>query len=105
MSDALVLESNHDPKMLKTGPYPTFLKNRISSNKGHLANTDTGWTLARLDRKNYTKVFLAHISEINNKPTIAKNTVTNILDSAGINNNEIDIEITYQNKITGYKIK
>ncbi|MDL2280386.1 MBL fold metallo-hydrolase [Selenomonadales bacterium OttesenSCG-928-I06] len=105
MSDALVLEANHDSKMLKTGPYPTYLKNRISSNKGHLANTDTGWTLARLNRKNHTKVFLAHISETNNDPILAKNTVTNILENAGVNNDEIDIEITYQNKVTGCRFK
>ena len=105
MSDALVLESNHDSKMLKAGPYPTFLKNRISSNKGHLANTDTGWTLARLNRKNFTKVFLAHISETNNSPSLAQNTITDILTSAGINNSEIATEPAYQNKITSYKLK
>ena len=38
--DALVLESNHCPEMLRTGPYPEMLKRRIRSKRGHLSNPD-----------------------------------------------------------------
>ncbi|HWR38885.1 MAG TPA: MBL fold metallo-hydrolase [Patescibacteria group bacterium] len=79
-SDVLVLESNHDVDMLNNGEYPWYLKKRILSNRGHLANTDTGWMLARLPKKQRTEVFLAHLSKENNRPELARATVQNILN-------------------------
>ena len=83
LTDILVLESNHDYDMLKSGSYPWSLKRRIMSNKGHLSNQDAGWTLARLDRKNKTRVLLAHLSQENNKPELAESTVSAILKEQG----------------------
>lgn len=79
LADVLILEANHDIDMLKQGSYPWFLKQRILSNRGHLANTDAGWTLARLPRKNHCHAFLAHISQENNRPDLAEKTVADIL--------------------------
>lgn len=78
----LVLESNHDVEMLKNGSYPWPLKQRILSNRGHLSNVDTAWTLVHLKQRPQ-KVFLAHLSEKNNTPELALKTVKGILEQQG----------------------
>lgn len=99
MSDVMVFESNHDVEMLRQGSYPWHLKRRIMSNRGHLSNVDAGWTLARLDRKNHTKVFLAHLSQENNRPEIAEQTVRGILEDQGIEiGKELELHLTYPDR-------
>ncbi|MDD3573874.1 MBL fold metallo-hydrolase [Methanospirillum sp.] len=66
-SDGVVLESNHCPRMLRDGPYPAFLKQRIASSKGHLSNEDAGAVLAEISRDIHCAI-LAHLSEENNEP-------------------------------------
>ncbi len=78
-SDILVLEANHDVEMLKNGDYPYDLKQRILSTHGHLSNDSAGWLLAEMD-KLPEQVILAHLSEHNNKPRLALETISNILD-------------------------
>lgn len=78
--DAIVLESNHDPKMLRDGPYPLHLQQRVRSNKGHLANEDAGRFLKKLAVGGLRHVVLAHLSETNNLPELAMQSVTNCLD-------------------------
>ncbi|MEM2979332.1 MAG: MBL fold metallo-hydrolase [Methanomassiliicoccales archaeon] len=77
-ADFIMLESNHDRNMLLSGPYPLFLKRMIMSEKGHLSNHDCAQALKTIDVKK-RKIFLAHLSQINNTPEIAKNTVSNAL--------------------------
>jgi phosphoribosyl 1,2-cyclic phosphodiesterase len=69
--NALILEFNHDLEMLKNGPYPLALQQRVRSSHGHLANVDAADFLKQLlsDRLQY--VILAHLSETNNLPEIA----------------------------------
>jgi phosphoribosyl 1,2-cyclic phosphodiesterase len=65
--DALVLESNHCPVMLRNGPYPSFLKARIAGAGGHLSNRQAlefTLGLSRLPRH----LFLGHLSDNNNTP-------------------------------------
>lgn len=93
-SDVLVLEANHDLDMLQNGSYPWHLKRRIMSNRGHLSNTDAGWLLARMARRSHTKVLLAHLSQENNCPDLAKNTVNGILGDQNCQT-EFDIQLTY----------
>lgn len=69
--DILVLESNHDPKMLREGPYPIHLQQRVRSNRGHLANEDAGRFLKKIAGGRLRHVVLAHLSEINNLPELA----------------------------------
>jgi len=69
--DILVLESNHDPKMLREGPYPLHLQQRVRSNRGHLANGDAGLFLQKIAGARLKRVVLAHLSEINNLPDLA----------------------------------
>jgi phosphoribosyl 1,2-cyclic phosphodiesterase len=94
LSDVLILESNHDVEMLKQGSYPWHLKKRILSNRGHLSNLDAGWLLTRLERKNHMHVFLAHMSQENNTPEMARSTVCDVLESQQIAG-EFSIYLTY----------
>lgn len=72
--DGLVIESNYDLEMLRTGPYPMMVKQRIKSRDGHLSNCD----LASFFEKDYDGgaafVVLAHLSEHNNHPEVARQT-------------------------------
>jgi phosphoribosyl 1,2-cyclic phosphodiesterase len=70
--DVLMIESNHDLEMLRDGPYPWSVKQRVMSRVGHLSNT----ALAEFFTSDYdghaTFVVLAHLSEQNNHPEIAR---------------------------------
>ena len=68
---AVVMESNHDTEMLKNGPYPPELKQRIGSKHGHLSNKDAASFIASLCVSGTRYVMLAHLSEENNLPEIA----------------------------------
>ena len=81
--DALVLESNHDMAMLASGPYPPFLKQRIAARTGHLSNADCGATLEALAHKGLSHIVLAHLSEVNNTPEVARASATTALRRAG----------------------
>ena len=76
-SDLIILESNYDEHMLLTGPYPRYLQERVRSNKGHLANSDSGTALVQtLAKDNRNPVIrLAHVSEHNNMHPLAEQTV------------------------------
>lgn len=64
----LVIESNHDVDLLRSGPYPYFLKKRILSDIGHLSNHSCACALEMLVQKGARRVVLAHLSEKNNTP-------------------------------------
>ncbi|HEX8816471.1 MAG TPA: MBL fold metallo-hydrolase [Terriglobales bacterium] len=70
--DVLVIESNHDIEMLRVGPYPWSVKQRVMSRVGHLSNT----ALARFLAEDYdggaAYIVLAHLSEKNNHPEVAR---------------------------------
>jgi phosphoribosyl 1,2-cyclic phosphodiesterase len=70
--DALHLEMNHDPKMLEDGPYPFWLKKRIRGDFGHLSNQQGAELLQRLAHPGLQHVTLAHLSEENNSPDLAR---------------------------------
>lgn len=71
----LVLESNHDEEMLQNGPYPWHLKQRIKSRHGHLSNNESAELLDDLVHDGLEGLFLAHLSEVNNDPQIARQTM------------------------------
>ena len=87
-----IFESNHDINMLMTGPYPYVLKQRVVSDKGHLSNEQSGNYLKEVIGNKTKKIILAHLSEINNTPECALNTVKTIL------NCNIEIDTAYQDK-------
>ncbi|UCC93014.1 MAG: MBL fold metallo-hydrolase [Thermoplasmata archaeon] len=73
--DAMVLESNHDERMLRTGPYPEFLKKRIRGPKGHLSNSESAVALRALMGPRTRAVLLGHLSQKNNTEELALRTV------------------------------
>lgn len=91
-SDYVVLESNYDKSMLDYGKYPFPLKRRIKSATGHLSNEETADTLYKLSRDGQTKFLLAHLSENNNNPNIAKDTIFDTLSHNEIDTSMLDID-------------
>lgn len=83
-ADVVLLESNHDPDMLRDGPYPVFLKNRVAGNRGHLSNFAAGRFAAELVARGTRQIILGHLSDKNNTPRLALETVTEQLQRAGI---------------------
>ncbi len=69
--DFLLIESNHDEKMLMEGTYPWFLKQRIRSRMGHLSNVASSGLLGELLHGGLQGVILGHLSEMNNRPELA----------------------------------
>jgi phosphoribosyl 1,2-cyclic phosphodiesterase len=94
--DALVLESNHCPDMLQSGPYPAFLKRRIRSKTGHLSNTDAAGCLSRLAGDLHA-VILAHLSEVNNTREKAR---TCAGDGLGLYRDAIELVVGRQDEAT-----
>lgn len=70
--NALILEFNHNLEMLKNGPYPLMLQQRVRSSQGHLSNEDGAEFLADLIGDQLRLVVLAHLSETNNSPLLAR---------------------------------
>ncbi|MGB3212237.1 MAG: MBL fold metallo-hydrolase [Desulforhopalus sp.] len=70
--NGLVLEFNHNLQMLKNGPYPLPLQQRVRSSRGHLCNEDAATLLAGLIGDHLRMVVLAHLSETNNTPALAR---------------------------------
>jgi len=83
-SDLIMLESNHDLEMLKAGPYPWVLKQRIMSDTGHLSNENAGKVAAYMAGRGTTRFLLGHLSRENNFPQLAYQTVLNALQEKGI---------------------
>ena len=80
-ASVMVLEANHDETMLRNGPYPVALQNRILGREGHLSNRTAGQFLASLAEPP-TEVILAHLSEKNNTPDVAYKTVRAVLEDS-----------------------
>ncbi|MFA4953451.1 MAG: MBL fold metallo-hydrolase [Candidatus Pacearchaeota archaeon] len=78
-SDFLVMESNHDIKMLENGPYPHFLKKRILGDKGHLSNLHSSLCVLEYSSSKLKNLMLAHLSEKNNTSKLALSCFRNLL--------------------------
>jgi phosphoribosyl 1,2-cyclic phosphodiesterase len=79
----LIIESNHDVRMLEEGPYPLELKRRIKGPDGHLSNSQAAALLADVCHNGLNYVVLAHLSAINNTPEKAMNAATHALSNSG----------------------
>jgi phosphoribosyl 1,2-cyclic phosphodiesterase len=77
--DVLMLESNHDLEMLRDGPYPWSVKQRVMSRVGHLSNEAVSDFLEKNYDGNASYVVLAHLSECNNLPELARVTAERAL--------------------------
>ena len=79
-SDIIFLEFNHDEEMLSKGIYPSFLKQRVSGNEGHLSNKMAAELIKKYASTKLLHIFLSHISENNNTPTLALSTFKKIVN-------------------------
>lgn len=82
-ADLVMIESNHDPVMLRLGPYTPELKLRVSGEQGHLSNAVSAALCGELYKKGTRRFVLAHLSENNNTPEKAEAAVKASLFSAG----------------------
>lgn len=86
--DIVMLEANHDPVMLRLGPYPPELKIRVGGERGHLANAVCASLIGELYKTGTRRFVLAHLSENNNTPEKAESAVRAVLTDAGAREND-----------------
>jgi len=102
-SDVLLLESNHDLDMLRNGPYPWPLKKRIMSDLGHLSNANCGVLITEILSDRLKHVYLGHLSDENNRPNLALETVCGILADSGIRPGyDFGVSLAERGHISGY---
>lgn len=92
-SNTILIESNHDVNMLRAGKYPYLLQQRIIGNYGHLSNVSSAETIEYLIKKGTKNFILAHLSESNNLPSLALETVKSRLFMNNIDLDGISIEV------------
>lgn len=98
--DAIVLESNHDINMLKLGPYPWALKQRVMSRRGHLSNDTVAEFLATGFDLQARNLVLAHLSEKNNLPDLALLSARRALEErSGIHAMQTKIDVGLADRI------
>ncbi len=94
--EIIVLESNHDRKMLWEGPYPPVIKKRIDSTLGHLSNEHAAGLLPKIIGPDTGHVVLAHLSQTNNLRRLAHKTTADALDKTG--SGDITVSVAWQSK-------
>jgi phosphoribosyl 1,2-cyclic phosphodiesterase len=90
-SDVLIIESNHDLEMLRVGPYPWNLKERLMSRHGHLSNTAVAQFIRGEWDGRAQHLVLAHISSRNNHPEIARQEATRAMRSRGLGPDRLQV--------------
>lgn len=83
-ADTVVIEANHDKVMLKNGPYPPFLKQRVLSKHGHLSNDDCAKLACLLADGGTRQIILGHLSQQNNTPEAAETAVSEALSGRNV---------------------
>ncbi|HKQ60452.1 MAG TPA: MBL fold metallo-hydrolase, partial [Candidatus Polarisedimenticolaceae bacterium] len=81
--ELLMVEANHDDRLLQEGPYPWHLKQRVGGRFGHLSNDETAALLRQVAAEPCRAVVLAHLSEQNNLPALARQAAAAALADAG----------------------
>lgn len=100
-SDAIILESNHDVEMLRCGPYPFYLQQRILSDYGHLSNEVAARAALELVRSGTKHIMLGHLSDKNNLPEIALLETHKTLTEAGVKIGEdATLQVAHRSAIT-----
>ena len=100
--DVMVLESNHDPDLLRMNPhYSLYLKQRILSNRGHLSNQASADVLLQLMESGVREVLLGHLSSENNTPELAMRTHEDTLVRQGVKiGTDIDLGIAWRDRVS-----
>lgn len=98
-TDLLVLESNHDIEMLKVGPYPWSVKQRVMGRKGHLSN-DVASEFIRDSLDSCTDILvLGHLSQHNNHPELVRVTAMQALERRGLTTRLVVAEHRIQSEV------
>lgn len=92
--DCALIEANHDVRMLEAGSYPYVLKRRILSDHGHLSNENSGRLIAGILHDGLRHIFLGHLSQENNYPELAYETVKLEIDESQTPYRGGDFDIT-----------
>lgn len=102
--NALLIEANHDIRMLQTGPYPYYLKQRILSDRGHLSNERCGELLTKILHDDLKKVYLGHLSKENNYDRLAYEAVRMEikLSDNGYSADDFDIQVAKRTEPSTY---
>lgn len=96
--DVLVLESNHDEEMLRTGPYPRSVRTRIAGSRGHLCNSAAAGLARECAHDGLRSVVLAHLSQKCNTPTLATGAVAGELKRAAFRGR---VTAAHQDRVAG----
>jgi phosphoribosyl 1,2-cyclic phosphodiesterase len=97
--DVLVLETNHDLEMLRNGPYPWVLKQRVAGRHGHLSNRDAADGVPELLCDRLRQVVLYHLSQTNNLPALAAAEIGEALVREG---SAAEVTVSEQNRASGW---
>ena len=98
-SDVILIEANHDVKMVTYGAYPYYLKRRILSDEGHISNETCGEVIKEINDGTDQIYFLAHLSNENNTPKLAYDTVVDILAQAEV---AASVEMTHRDRTSRF---
>ena len=98
-SSFVLLEANYEPDMLKSSKYPYSLKRRILGPDGHLSNDDAAQIVSYLVKSNTKKIMLGHLSEHNNFPELAYQTVMNSIIEKNIDISNISLSVASRSKV------
>ncbi len=83
-SDIVYIEANYDKDMLWNGPYPWHLKKRVDGERGHLCNLDCAAAIYHLYQQGTRQFILGHLSQENNSPRVAEQTVKSAMAAMGL---------------------
>jgi phosphoribosyl 1,2-cyclic phosphodiesterase len=97
--DVLIVESNHDDVLLRTGPYPRSVANRIAGPHGHLSNAEAADLVRSVAHRGLTRVVLAHLSANCNEPMLALRSMAGALARTGARGAGIDVAT--QDRVAG----
>lgn len=100
--DALILESNHDEEMLRAGPYPLVVQNRIAGANGHLSNRAAADMARKVAHRGLRHIVLAHLSGHNNSPGIARGTTDAALRGTSFRGS---LSVARQDAVTSFSVE
>ena len=99
----LIGEFNYDPQMLRTGPYPVHLQERIRGARGHLSNELGGELAAWAAEHGAGRIVLAHLSQENNRPKLALEAARKALNALGLRcGTDVEVTAAPRSETTGW---
>lgn len=101
-TDLMLLESNHDLEMLKVGPYPWSVKQRVMGRRGHLSNEVVGDFICNDLDGSVSTLILGHLSEHNNHPELVRGTAAQALNGRSSSINLVVAEPRRQSEVFCY---